>query len=271
MPCRESRFWYTWNGRARKRGTGTRTWRRGCRFVRLRRARRRHQSGGRRTGRSGHTRNAKRQRRRTRSHGRLNRAAATEQWRTQGNRARLVRFLGCGFLCCGFLRCGFLLFRSNRSVGNRSAGHRSLGTGSYDRRHDWSDRACHRSDNLHARRGWCLRSFPFRSSFFRNFFFGSLIARRPGVFRVFVVLKFRLLTRRPHAHRPVARIITAKLVGCVVIDRTGVGHLFVDTEFVELLDDLPRLDFQLPRQLIDSDLTHIQAINLPACPPAPGT
>jgi hypothetical protein len=50
-----------------------------------------------------------------------------------------------------------------------------------------------------------------------------------------------------------------------------VGHLFGDTEFVQLVDDLARLYFQLPRKLIDSDLTHIQAIYLPACPPAPDT
>jgi hypothetical protein len=48
-----------------------------------------------------------------------------------------------------------------------------------------------------------------------------------------------------------------------------VGQLFGHAEFGELLDDLSRLYFELPRQLIDSDLTHIQAFYLPACPPAP--
>jgi hypothetical protein len=35
------------------------------------------------------------------------------------------------------------------------------------------------------------------------------------------------------------------------------GHLLGDAEFVELVDDLARLHFQLPRQLINPDLTHI--------------
>jgi hypothetical protein len=44
------------------------------------------------------------------------------------------------------------------------------------------------------------------------------------------------------------------------------GYLFGNPQFVQLVDDLARLTFQLPRQLIDSDLTHIQAICLPALP-----
>jgi hypothetical protein len=40
---------------------------------------------------------------------------------------------------------------------------------------------------------------------------------------------------------------------------------------VQLVDDLARLHFQLPRQFIDSNLTHIEAFRLTAftsCPPA---
>jgi len=47
------------------------------------------------------------------------------------------------------------------------------------------------------------------------------------------------------------------LIGFVFVDRTGVGNFFGNAEFVQLVDDLARLHFQLPRQLIDSNLTHI--------------
>jgi len=36
-----------------------------------------------------------------------------------------------------------------------------------------------------------------------------------------------------------------------------VGHLLGNAEFMKLVDDLARFDFQLPRQLINPDLTHI--------------
>jgi len=52
-------------------------------------------------------------------------------------------------------------------------------------------------------------------------------------------------------------IIPAQLIGFVFVDRARVGHFFRDAEFVQLVDDLARLHFQLPRQLIDSNLTHI--------------
>jgi hypothetical protein len=34
------------------------------------------------------------------------------------------------------------------------------------------------------------------------------------------------------------------------------GQRLGNTEFVQFIDDLTRLHFELPRQLIDSDLTH---------------
>jgi hypothetical protein len=52
-------------------------------------------------------------------------------------------------------------------------------------------------------------------------------------------------------------VITAQLVGLIFVDRAGMGNFFSDTEFVQLVDDLARLYFELPRQLIDSNLTHI--------------
>jgi hypothetical protein len=35
------------------------------------------------------------------------------------------------------------------------------------------------------------------------------------------------------------------------------GQGLGDAEFVQFIDDLTRLNFELPRQLIDSDLTHV--------------
>jgi hypothetical protein len=59
-------------------------------------------------------------------------------------------------------------------------------------------------------------------------------------------------------------VIAAQLIGFVFVDRTGVGDFFGNAEFVQLVDDLARLYFQLPRQLIDSNLTHIEAFRLTA-------
>jgi hypothetical protein len=59
-------------------------------------------------------------------------------------------------------------------------------------------------------------------------------------------------------------IVTAQLIGLVLVDRTGVSDFFGNAEFVQLVDDLARLYFQLPRQLIDSNLTHIEAFRLTA-------
>jgi len=35
------------------------------------------------------------------------------------------------------------------------------------------------------------------------------------------------------------------------------GQRLGDTEFMQFFDDLTRLNFELPRQLIDSNLTHV--------------
>jgi hypothetical protein len=63
-----------------------------------------------------------------------------------------------------------------------------------------------------------------------------------------------------------APIIPAKLLGLVFINRAGMRYFLSDLEFVELVDDLARLHFQLPRQFIDSNLTHIKVFRLTACP-----
>jgi hypothetical protein len=57
--------------------------------------------------------------------------------------------------------------------------------------------------------------------------------------------------------RGVSGIVAPQSIGHIVVDRAGMGHLLGNAEFVELVDDLARLYFQLPRQLINPDLTHI--------------
>ena len=58
-------------------------------------------------------------------------------------------------------------------------------------------------------------------------------------------------------HRGVAAEVALQLLGVIVVDRAGMGQGFGDAELVQFIDDLTRLNFELPRQLIDSDLTHV--------------
>jgi hypothetical protein len=53
-----------------------------------------------------------------------------------------------------------------------------------------------------------------------------------------------------------ASVIPAQLICLVFVDRAGVGDFFGDAELVQLVDDLARLHFELPREFIDSNLTH---------------
>jgi hypothetical protein len=57
-----------------------------------------------------------------------------------------------------------------------------------------------------------------------------------------------------------AGVVPAQTFCPDLVDRAGVRHLLGDAEFVQLVDDLPRLDFQPSRQLIDSDLAHVQEV-----------
>jgi hypothetical protein len=77
---------------------------------------------------------------------------------------------------------------------------------------------------------------------------------------LFVAIVTRTFSRVRAACRNLAGVIAAQTVGHVVVDRTGVGHLLGDAEFLQFLDDLARLYFQLSRQFIDSNLTHSQVI-----------
>jgi hypothetical protein len=58
-------------------------------------------------------------------------------------------------------------------------------------------------------------------------------------------------------HVRFATVVAANCVGLIVINGAGVRDLLGDAELVQLVDDLARLDFELPRQLIDSNLTHV--------------
>src|ERR1019366_3430617 len=59
-------------------------------------------------------------------------------------------------------------------------------------------------------------------------------------------------------------VVSAQLIGLIFVDRARMGYFFGDAKFVQLVDDLARLHFQLSRQFIDSNLTHIEAFRLRA-------
>jgi hypothetical protein len=48
----------------------------------------------------------------------------------------------------------------------------------------------------------------------------------------------------------------AQLVRHVVVDRAGVGLLVCYAEFGKFVEDLMRLHLELPRQLVDPNLSH---------------
>jgi hypothetical protein len=60
-----------------------------------------------------------------------------------------------------------------------------------------------------------------------------------------------------HERLLIAAKIAAQLVRVVVVDRTRMRQCLGNAELAQFIDDLTRLDFELPRQLIDSDLTHV--------------
>jgi len=76
---------------------------------------------------------------------------------------------------------------------------------------------------------------------------GFLASRRSGW----------LFSWRRHDGRSIAAEIAAELFGVVVVDRAGMGQRLGNAEIVQFIDDLTRLNFELPRQLIDSNLTHV--------------
>jgi len=51
-------------------------------------------------------------------------------------------------------------------------------------------------------------------------------------------------------------VVAAQLVHYVVVQRAGVRLFIRDAQFGELLQYFVSLNFQLPRQLVNSDLSH---------------
>jgi hypothetical protein len=65
------------------------------------------------------------------------------------------------------------------------------------------------------------------------------------------------LSWRNNGDRRVAAVIAPQPVSHIIVDRTGMGQRLGIAELVKFIDDLSRLNFELPRQLIDSNLTHV--------------
>jgi hypothetical protein len=82
-----------------------------------------------------------------------------------------------------------------------------------------------------------------------------VVPRLRPVFSVGLSSFFFSLTS--YDHGSISAEIPPQLHGVVVIDRAGMGQSFGDAEVVQFIDDLARFNFELPRQLIDSDLTHV--------------
>jgi hypothetical protein len=156
----------------------------------------------------------------------VNRTSAAEHRWPERESARLVEILDLlGF--GGFLRfCSGRLFGLGRSRLRFSGRSFGLRRGGDWRRSLGEARAC---------RGLSM--------------LGPVLSRLfvPG--RLFVpVCRFRNCGRGPIAARGewsmgFAAVIATQLIGLVFVDRAGVGDLFGDTEFVQLVDDLARLYF----------------------------
>jgi hypothetical protein len=56
--------------------------------------------------------------------------------------------------------------------------------------------------------------------------------------------------------RDVLSVVLTQLDRDIFIDRAGVRLFFRDAQFGEPLEDLVSLDFQFPRQLVDTNLLH---------------
>jgi hypothetical protein len=173
----------------------------------------------------------------------MNRCAAAQNRGAQWNGARLVQVVGLlGFPallgCHGLFRFGRWGFT-----------HRSGWSGTCEIRHrlSWS-----------RLRGRLLHQARALRGFFQRF---RLLA-------VSLCFRFGLENRRGGTVSSggqwgmrLAAVIASQLIGFVFVDRARMGDLFGDAKFVQLVDDLARLDFQLPRQFIDSNLTHIEAVS----------
>ena len=167
---------------------------------------------------------------------RMNRCTASQHRRAQRERAWPIvnmRF---------FLRCRWLWFASHRRRnrfgrgGTRSRGARP---GSGGRRRRWCFRFRCRWLRFRGRFAFWLRLNSLRSRWF------------------FLRLRF---FRRSQNNRLVAAEIAPQFLGVVVVNRAGMGQRLGNPELMQFIDDLTRLHFELPRQLIDSDLTHAYSV-----------
>lgn len=156
-----------------------------------------------------------------RSHGRSSGPAHAERWMNRRTAAKKRRAQRNG---AWLIRIG--LFRLFRGVLCRSRSRGLFHSGV-------------RFDGRSSGRGGRVRSRPFR--LFRDWRW-----------------RFGRRGRLRHADRDrFAAIIAPQLFGGVLFNRAGVGDVFGDAEFVQFIDDFARFYFQLARQYIDSNLTHI--------------
>jgi hypothetical protein len=169
----------------------------------------------------------------------MDRRAASQHGRTQWNSARFV-IVHVRLLLNGRL----LVFRRASGCGYRFAFVRGSGRGGWGSGSAALLGLGRALDRLVFRRRFRLAD---RRRLLRLWLL--FLARLPGFFPALVLVG--------GDHGGVATEIAPQLFGVVVVDWAGMGQGFGDAELVQFIDDLTRLDFELPRQLIDSDLTHV--------------
>jgi hypothetical protein len=191
-----------------------------------------------------------------RAHRRMNRRAATQHRRPQRNGSRFVFVFGLfGFdrWSGGSLWNGWWFRLGDFGCAGTFRAHRW-------RLLDYAN-ASFRSQNIRSQsiRGGATGRTRFSSclvidAFAVAFLFSTI------VFSAIVHADSRpcavTVGRRRERGMRFAVVVPPQLIGLVFVDRARVGDFFGDAEFVQLVDDLARLHFQLPRQLIDSNLTH---------------
>jgi hypothetical protein len=185
---------------------------------------------------------------------RMNRGAAAHKRRAQRNRPGLVRVVFAYFGLASFRRRGSFLLAFRFGFG----GNRLARTGTVNQR--WRNYA----HNLRGRRLMRQGSFGNRHLRFLSWRF-----LRGGLTIPLGLLRWSSLgsSRFAGAHSDgFAAIVTAQLFSAFFIDRAGVSNFLGNSEFVQFVDDLARLHFQLPRQFIDSNLTHIKAFRFYSLP-----
>jgi len=73
--------------------------------------------------------------------------------------------------------------------------------------------------------------------------------------------------RRSSGTLPIGTLkVGTNFFGLVLFDRTGMGLLLGDANFGQRIEDRLAFDFQLPGQIIDSNLTHPPLCSSERCP-----